>query len=132
MSPGGEKQDVLPIIAQCLEGVQRCTDSMDEKEDSRLAVEKYKSGFSPPGDIPFEDLSTVETVKDSSLASTPSEKKTSIMGTISGIKMKKRSGLLGIFGQNKEDFSELPPNQRRKKAARKARRADCKDISGDG
>lgn len=36
------------------------------------------------GDIPFEDLSTVETVKDSSLASTPSEKKTSIMGTISG------------------------------------------------
>ena len=73
-------------------------------QDSRLAVEKYKSGFSPPGniifrtfsgssdiqmnhksgDIPFEDLSTVETVKDSSLASTPSEKKTSIMGTISG------------------------------------------------
>jgi len=118
------EQDVLPIIAQCLEGIQRCTDSMDEKEDSRLAVEKYKSGFSPPGDIPFEDLSTIETVKDSSLASTPSEKKTSIMGTISGIKMKKRSGLLGIFGQNKalnglpstqEDFSELPPNQRRKK-----------------
>ena len=36
------------------------------------------------GDIPFEDLSTAETVKDSSLASTPSEKKTSIMGTISG------------------------------------------------
>jgi len=109
------EQDVLPIIAQCLEGIQRCTDSMDEKEDTRLAVEKYKSGFSPPGDIPFEDLSTAETVKDSSLASTPSEKKTSIMGTISGIKMKKRSGLLGIFGQNKEDFSELPPNQRRKK-----------------
>ena len=91
---------MLPIIAQCLEGIQRCTDSMDEKEDTRLAVEKYKSGFSPPGkssfhrivnkictisgDIPFEDLSTAETVKDSSLASTPSEKKTSIMGTISG------------------------------------------------
>ena len=91
---------MLPIIAQCLEGIQRCTDSMDEKEDTRLAVEKYKSGFSPPGkssfhrivnqiciisgDIPFEDLSTTETVKDSSLASTPSEKKTSIMGTISG------------------------------------------------
>jgi hypothetical protein len=31
---------------------------MDEREDSRLAVEKFKSGFSPPGDIPFEDLST--------------------------------------------------------------------------
>merc|ERR1712110_232661 len=56
---------------------------------------------------------------------TPSEKKTSILGTITGGKIKKRSGLLGIFGQNKnvtgmspisqEDFSELPPNQRRKK-----------------
>lgn len=119
------EQDVLPIIGQCLEGIQRCTDSMDEKEDSRLAIEKYKSGFSPPGDIPFEDLSTVDSsVRDASLSTTPSEKKTSIMGTISGIKMKKRSGLLGIFGQNKglnglpstqEDFSELPPNQRRKK-----------------
>merc|ERR1719429_96460 len=50
---------------------------------------------------------------------------TSILGTITGVKIKKRSGLLGIFGQNKnspglnptpqEDFSELPPNQRRKK-----------------
>jgi len=110
------EQDVLPIIGQCLEGIQRCTDFMDEKEDSRLAIEKYKSGFSPPGDIPFEDLSTVDnSVRDASLNSTPSDKKTSIIGTISGIKMKKRSGLLGIFGQNKEDFSELPPNQRRKK-----------------
>ena len=32
---------------------------------------------------------------------TPTEKKTSILGTISGGKFKKRSGLLGIFGQNK-------------------------------
>jgi len=118
------EQDVLPIIGQCLEGIQRCTDSMDEKEDTGLAVEKYKSGFQPPGDIPFEDLSTTDSVREASLTSTPQEKKTSIMGTISGIKMKKRSGLLGIFGQNKgvnglpstqEDFSELPPNQRRKK-----------------
>ena len=47
---------MLPIIAQCLEGIQRCTDSMDEKEDTRLAVEKYKSGFSPPGKISFLHL----------------------------------------------------------------------------
>ena len=26
------EQDVLPIISQCLEGIQRCTDAMDEKE----------------------------------------------------------------------------------------------------
>lgn len=26
-------------------------------QDTRLVVEKYKSGFQPPGDIPFDDLS---------------------------------------------------------------------------
>jgi len=121
------EQDVLPIVAQCLEGVQRCTDSINEKEDSALVIEKYKSGFLPPGDIPFEDLSSLDNVSGTINASTPqgtpSEKKTSILGTITGGKIKKRSGLLGIFGQNKnvsvpaiqEDFSELPPNQRRKK-----------------
>jgi len=121
------EQDVLPIISQCLEGIQRCTDAMDEKEDSVLVIEKYKSGFLPPGDIPFEDLSTADSGSGNSTTttpqSTPSEKKTSILGTITGGKLKKRSGLLGIFGQNKnlpgftpqEDFSELPPNQRRKK-----------------
>eukprot|EP00090_Calanus_glacialis_P036488 TRINITY_DN6233_c0_g1_i6.p1 TRINITY_DN6233_c0_g1~~TRINITY_DN6233_c0_g1_i6.p1 ORF type:complete len:600 (+),score=196.76 TRINITY_DN6233_c0_g1_i6:105-1904(+) len=122
------EQDVLPIISQCLEGIQRCTDAMDEKEDSLLVIEKYKSGFLPPGDIPFEDLSTAESGSGNSSITTPqntpSEKKTSILGTITGGNFKKRSGLLGIFGQNKnlpgyiapqEDFSELPPNQRRKK-----------------
>jgi len=122
------EQDVLPIIAQCLEGIQRCTDAMDEKEDSLLVIEKYKSGFLPPGDIPFEDLSTVESGSGvgstTTPQNTPSEKKTSILGTITGGKIKKRSGLLAIFGQNKnlsgvalqeDDFSELPPNQRRKK-----------------
>jgi len=122
------EQDVLPIVGQCLEGIQRCTDSINEKEDSDLVIEKYKSGFLPPGDIPFEDLSSLDNVSGNINASTtpqgtPSEKKTSILGTITGGKIKKRSGLLGIFGQNKnvsvppiqEDFSELPPNQRRKK-----------------
>ena len=32
------EQDVLPIISQCLEGIQRCTDAMDEKEVSRLEL----------------------------------------------------------------------------------------------
>jgi len=123
------EQDVLPIVGQCLEGVHRCTDSINEKEDSALVIEKFKSGFLPPGDIPFEDLSSLDNTSGSinpgTPQGTPSEKKTSILGTITGGKIKKRSGLLGIFGQNKnvtgvnaapqEDFSELPPNQRRKK-----------------
>ena len=70
-----------------------------------LVIEKYKSGFVPPGNIPFEDLSTVDSGSGvgstTTPQNTPSEKKTSILGTITGGKIKKRSGLLGIFGQNK-------------------------------
>jgi hypothetical protein len=29
-------------------------------QDSLLVIEKYKSGFLPPGDFPFEDLSTTD------------------------------------------------------------------------
>merc|ERR1719150_3035439 len=53
------------------------------------------------------------------------EKKTSLIGTITGGRIRKRSGLLGLFSNSKgssnniftkqDDFSELPPNQRRKK-----------------
>merc|ERR1712156_938284 len=43
------------------------------------------------------------------------EKKTSIIGTITGGRIRKRSGLLGLFSNSKDDFSELPPNQRKKK-----------------
>ena len=39
------EQDVLPIISQCLEGVQRCTDSIDEKEVSRQIKNKYSFLF---------------------------------------------------------------------------------------
>ena len=41
------EQDVLPIISKCLEGILRCTDAMNEKEDSLLLIEAYKSGFQP-------------------------------------------------------------------------------------
>ena len=47
------------------------------------------------------------TINASTPQGTPSEKKTSILGTITGGKIKKRSGLLGIFGQNKVSMSGL-------------------------
>ena len=47
------------------------------------------------------------TINASTPQGTPSEKKTSILGTITGGKIKKRSGLLGIFGQNKVSISGL-------------------------
>nr|XP_040574369.1 cdc42-interacting protein 4 homolog isoform X2 [Lepeophtheirus salmonis] len=123
------EQDVIPIISQCLEEMLKCADSINEKEDSCLVIERYKSGFSPPGDHPFEDLSSNSSTSSSSHNNShdsssvngsntsiqnQSEKRT-ILGTITGGRVKKRSGILGLFTNNKEDFSEYPPNQRRKK-----------------
>ena len=39
------EQDVLPIISQCLEGIQRCTDAMDEKEVSQELCHSFGQGF---------------------------------------------------------------------------------------
>jgi len=137
------EREVLPIISQCLDCMEKSADSIDEKEDTRLVVEKYKSGFQPPGDIPFDDLSnnkqsTLQAGGDdggdrhsisngtqghgstnflqSVTGLTIGDKnRNSIVGTITGGRFKKRSGILSLFSQNKEDFSDLPPNQRRKK-----------------
>ncbi|XP_059092390.1 formin-binding protein 1-like isoform X2 [Tigriopus californicus] len=124
------EKDVLPIVNQCLEGMEKCAEEIDEAEDTRMVIERYKSGFIPPSDIPFEDLSNAETSSvngsmnsighNSSIPAIPGsvEKKT-ILGTITGGRVKKRSGLLGLFANNKEDFSDLPPNQRKKKLQQK-------------
>ena len=55
------EKEVVPIISQCLDGMTQCGEAIDEKEDSRIVIEKYKSGFQPPNDIPFEDLSSADT-----------------------------------------------------------------------
>jgi len=129
------EQEVLPIVSQCLEGVVSSAENIDEKEDTRIVIEKFKSGFSPPSDVPFEDLSSADSASvNGSMSSMPQsinhpimEKKTSIIGTITGGRIRKRSGLLGLFSNSKatsspyggdhkkDDFSELPPNQRKKK-----------------
>lgn len=121
---------VAPIIARCLEGMIKAADAINEKEDSLKVIEKYQSGFQPPGDLPFEDLS-----KADSDTSNNSQNYTSTSGlnhlTAKGTttqKLKKRVGIFGIFASNKnnlstdgmkEDFSDLPPTQRRKKLAGK-------------
>merc|ERR1712038_401618 len=115
------EKEVVPIISQCLDGMTQCGEAIDEKEDSKIVIEKFKSGFQTPNDIPFEDLSSDTTSVNGSMSSMQQsinpilEKKTSLIGTITGGRIRKRSGLLGLFSNSKDDFSELPPNQRRKK-----------------
>lgn len=125
------ESSVAPIIARCLEGVIIAAESIDEKEDSQKAVEKYQSGFLPPGDIPFEDLSKMDPDLSNHSqyhSATNVNNHMTHRGTIGASKLKKRTGIFGIFSSNKntlsadgmkEDYSDLPPNQRRKKLTSK-------------
>lgn len=70
-----------------------------------MVVEKYKSGFNPPEDIPFEDLSKGGSDSGSStninnlhIGAKLKDGGLTVKGTISGKGIKKRAGLLGIFG----------------------------------
>jgi len=121
------ERSVFPIINKCLDGIVSAANRIDDKQDSQLVIERYKSGFTPPGDIPFDDLSTPRS--NGTTISTPHalNKSDTIKGTISASKLKKRVGLFGIFASNKnnfsfsekEDFSDLPPNQRKKRIQQK-------------
>nr|CAD7258378.1 unnamed protein product [Timema shepardi] len=131
------ERNVFPIISKCLDGIVVAADKINEKEvscissmDTALVIEKYKSGFQPPVDFPFEDLSTLKSgegptrISNTAITSMRPEAMT-VKGTMSAGKIKKRVGLFGIFssnknnfssyGENKEDYSDLPPNQRKKK-----------------
>lgn len=96
---------VAPIIAQCLDGIEKAANEINEKEDTLLVIERYKSGFQPPGDFPFEDLSVAKTYDSNSQLSQPAmqpiHNHLTVKGTVSGGKIKKRVGLFGIFSSNK-------------------------------
>ncbi|XP_060108035.1 cdc42-interacting protein 4 isoform X2 [Heteronotia binoei] len=116
------EQQVVPIIGKCLEGMKAAADLVDEKNDSQMLVELHKSGFERPGDLEFEDFSQPmnRTSSDSSLG-TP-------RGTLDGrldprLLGKNKAKRWPFSRKNKtvitEDFSHLPPEQRRKKLQQK-------------
>uniref|UniRef100_A0A8C8RWZ4 Formin binding protein 1 n=1 Tax=Pelusios castaneus TaxID=367368 RepID=A0A8C8RWZ4_9SAUR len=61
---------VIPIIGKCLDGITKAAESIDQKNDSRLVIEAFKSGFEPPGDVDFEDFTQPmkRTVSETSLS----------------------------------------------------------------
>ncbi|XP_048395559.1 formin-binding protein 1-like isoform X1 [Stegostoma tigrinum] len=112
---------VVPIINKCLEGMISAAKSVDDRKDSLIVVESFKSGFEPPGDFPFEDFSQniYRTVSDGSLSAQRQEMRGDQKYTIG-----KSKGKLWPFGKKSkgtvsEDFSHLPPEQRRKKLQQK-------------
>ncbi|KAJ7316694.1 hypothetical protein JRQ81_002856 [Phrynocephalus forsythii] len=116
------EQQVVPIIGKCLEGMKAAADVVDEKNDSQVLIELHKSGFERPGDMDFEDFSQPmnRTSSDTSLG-TP---RSTLDGRLDPRLLSKNKGKRWPFSRkNKtvitEDFSHLPPEQRRKKLQQK-------------
>ncbi|XP_045419159.1 formin-binding protein 1 isoform X12 [Lemur catta] len=118
-------RQVIPIIGKCLDGIVKAAESIDQKNDSQLVIEAYKSGFEPPGDIEFEDYTQPmkRTVSDNSLSNSRGEGKPELkFGGKSKGKLWpfiKKNKLSLKLGATPEDFSNLPPEQRRKKLQQK-------------
>ncbi|XP_037735265.2 formin-binding protein 1 isoform X15 [Chelonia mydas] len=130
-------RQVIPIIGKCLDGITKAAESIDQKNDSQLVIEAFKSGFEPPGDIDFEDFTQPmkRTVSESSLSNSRwdgksepkpgSKSKGKLWPFIKKNKLSLKLITLNtqvwnlIEGGGPEDFSNLPPEQRRKKLQQK-------------
>ncbi|XP_044054367.1 formin-binding protein 1-like isoform X1 [Siniperca chuatsi] len=117
---------VIPIVSKCLEGMVSAAKAVDIRRDSAIVVESFKSGFEPPGDFPFEDFSQnlSRTGSDGTISNTPKGErdKDGAPGPRPDPKhpMSKTKNKLWLFGKKPkapslEDFSHLPPEQRRKR-----------------
>ncbi|KAI3353395.1 hypothetical protein L3Q82_019929 [Scortum barcoo] len=98
------EKKVLPIISKCLDGISAAGTKVNEKQDSLLFIEQHKSGFERPSDVEFEDYSHgIKAATSDSSLNPP----------------KVRAKLWPFSKKNKphaaEDFSHLPPEQRKKK-----------------
>lgn len=120
------ERKVMPIISKCIDGMEKASGLVSSSTDTKVVIDKYKSGFLPPGDIPFEELCLEN---DSPDKVSPAVSVQSITRGDAGkskspaapAKPKKKANkILGLFGASKndevkEDFSHLPPNQQKKK-----------------
>ncbi|XP_021269926.1 formin-binding protein 1 isoform X9 [Numida meleagris] len=113
-------RQVIPIIGKCLDEITKAAESVDHKNDSQMVIEAFKSGFEPPGDVDFEDFTQPmkRTVSETSLSNSRGDGK--YEPKFGG----KSKGKLWPFikknkGAGPEDFSNLPPEQRRKKLQQK-------------
>ncbi|XP_031719082.1 thyroid hormone receptor interactor 10b isoform X2 [Anarrhichthys ocellatus] len=98
------EKKVLPIITKCLEGISSAGRKINEKQDSILFIEQHKSGFERPADVEFEDYTQgIRPATSESSLNPP----------------KVRTKLWPFSKKHKppaaEDFSHLPPEQKKKR-----------------
>ncbi|KAM7013246.1 formin-binding protein 1-like isoform 2-T2 [Tautogolabrus adspersus] len=107
---------VIPIVSKCLEGMVSAAKAVDERKDSAIVVESFKSGFDPPGDFPFEDFSQhlSRTGSDGTISSTPKAEKDrdGAPGPRPDLKqhpMNRTKNKLWLFGKKPKSPSSSPP-----------------------
>ncbi|KAM9770479.1 thyroid hormone receptor interactor 10b isoform 1-T1 [Menidia menidia] len=105
------EKNVLPIISKCLEGITAAGSKIDEKQDSMIFIEQYKSGFERPGDVEFEDYS--QGIKPANSDSSLHPPK--VRAKLWPFKKHKILHAEKHMPPAAEDFSHLPPEQRKKR-----------------
>ncbi|XP_019731315.1 cdc42-interacting protein 4 homolog isoform X3 [Hippocampus comes] len=115
-----EKQ-VMPIIGKCLDGITKAGTNVNEKNDTLVVIEQNKSGFERPGDVEFEDYSQgINRASSDSSLGTP-KASIDLLGKNRGknfwlfSKKSKKFTPQRIPPAVTEDFTHLPPEQRRKR-----------------
>ncbi|XP_053708968.1 cdc42-interacting protein 4 homolog isoform X1 [Synchiropus splendidus] len=117
------EQAVVPIISKCLEGVAAAGGRISEKQDSLLLIEQHKSGFERPADVEFEDyMQGIKPVTSDSSLHPPKVRAKLWPFT----KRHKTSHAEKHMPPPAEDFSHLPPEQRKKKL-----QAKIEEVSRD-
>ncbi|XP_061536710.1 thyroid hormone receptor interactor 10b isoform X1 [Phycodurus eques] len=106
------EKKVQPIISKCLDGISAAGAKVDAKQDSVVFVEQHKSGFERPSDVDFEDYTQgIKAASSDSSLNLP--KFRSKLWPIS--RKHKTSHAEKHVPPPAEDFSHLPPEQRKKK-----------------
>ncbi|XP_062304539.1 cdc42-interacting protein 4 homolog isoform X2 [Osmerus eperlanus] len=103
------ERNVTPIISCCLDGIASAAAKTNPAQDSMLLVEQHKSGFERPGEVEFEDYSQTARAPESLQGPRTKPKLWPF------IKKNKMSHGDKHMPPPAEDYSHLPPEQRRKK-----------------
>ncbi|XP_051907980.1 formin-binding protein 1 homolog isoform X22 [Hippocampus zosterae] len=114
------ERQVIPIVGKCLDGMTKAAEAIQPKTDSKQVVESYKSGFEPPGDVEFEDYGQAmkRAVSECSLSNSRGEARDRPAGRGKAKLwpfLKSKNKLSLKLGSGPEDYSHLPPEQRKKK-----------------
>ncbi|XDV17166.1 hypothetical protein PO909_016562 [Leuciscus waleckii] len=108
------EKKLLPNINKCLDTISSTGRNIDEKQETLVLVEQYRSGAAPPADVEFEDYS--QGIKPVASDNTPHLPKVRIKQLF---KKKQVTSPDKNMPSSLEDFSRLPPDQRRRRLQEK-------------